>query len=265
MTTIKVNDIEPDAYTNWIKESFVICKRSPFLFLLIALCPLLLCIEQKNVFLMVIILSSFFNFTLFFVSLKADYNLTIKETLKGFNFKENSFYDLFIKPHKLEYLFFVSFMIINVFLSFFVDNNKDKIDPETSINFLEILLILFVGIAYGALNVFRNFSIYFNNFFENITEAYFKELYLKDLIKQGKPLGYLLISHFALYSGLMAVYKSNPVEHRYLIFGGLFILIAFFSIAQYVAFRELFQGRGKSKEAESKVTESAIEGAFSNN
>ena len=106
MSTVKINDVDPNAYKEWFKQAFQMVKRTPFMFAFLSLLPVLLILNVVNTFTVIIALSLFYVITMFFCSLKSDHNLTVGETLKGFDFKENSF--------------FASFVIVAPFIFFYI-------------------------------------------------------------------------------------------------------------------------------------------------
>ena len=104
----------------------------------------------------------------------------------------------------------------------------------------------------------QNF-VQFNLFFQNLTDIEFKNLFLDDVFKNIKPVNFLLLSNFIFGFFLFITSFSLPTSiEKTMVMTALGCLLFFLKIVEFVAFREIFQGRGKNKEVKVKVDESQL-------
>jgi hypothetical protein len=255
MSTIEVHPVEPNAYKTWIKEAFTLFKRSPILFIILNLPFAVFCFQDDLIFLGAIIMSAIMAMTSVFFGLKTDYDLSIKETFKRIDLENTSFLNTFFSSYKLETFILVVGLIILVIYPFLPELPAKKIDPsEIRYSLLSPVLL---ALGYGFGSVFKTFNVYFNVIFGYLKYDEFSRMYDSKLFELKKPFLTLIVVKITLifmFLTIRNIFNDLNDTVSYIMIALTFV-IAFSSLIEYVAFREIFMGRGKNKEVKEKSTE----------
>ena len=255
MSDFKINNVEPDAYKSWLKEAFDLVKRNLFFFFIVN-CLFFIIINNRPLeYPMVMFSVVFFSIFSVILGLKSDHSISFWDTIKGFSFEKDGFFSCCYSAWKTEIVFsFLSFLLL-LPIHFLSPVEKE----EFNISFITVILSIMISLSWIAGSFFRHFHFQFNLFFQNLTHIEFKNLFLDDVFKNTKPINFLLLSNFIFGFFLFITSFSLPTSiEKTMVMTALGCLLFFLKIVEFVAFREIFQGRGKNKEVKVKVDESQL-------
>ena len=255
MSDFKINNVEPNAHKSWLKEAFDLIKRNFFFFFIVS-CLFFITINSRPFeYPMVMFSVVFFSIFSVILGLKSDHSISFWDTIKGFSFEKDGFFSCCYSAWKTEILF--SLFSFIALLPFYFLSSSEK--EEFNISFITIIISIMISLSWIAGSFFRHFHFQFNLFFQNLTHIEFKNLFLDDVFKNTKPINFLLLSNFIFGFFLFISSFSLPTSiEKTMIMTALGCLLFFLKIVEFVAFREIFQGRGKNKEVKIKVNESQL-------
>lgn len=255
MSDFKTNNVDPEAHKSWLKEAFDLVKRNIFFFFIVN-CLFFLIVNNRAVEYPFILFSVvFFSVFSIILGLKSDHSISFWKTIKGFSFEKDGFFSCCYTAWRMEIIFPVLAFFILLPIYFLSPVEKD----EFNINFISIVICIMISFSWISTSVLRHFHFQFNLFFQNLSNQEFVNLFYDDVFKNKKPIEFLLLINFVFgfllfFTSFLAPSSLEKTMVMTLLGGALFFL----KIVEFVAFREIFQGRGKNKEVKVKIDESQL-------